>query len=198
MIPARIPTLLAALVIGGLVVACGGRASAPPEAGTSRGGVPDLRGERVMILPPQLVRAGHPDLERELVFALRSRGTAVTWVEPDALRRRAANTPGLGADIDRLPIQAFTAAQIDRVGDPLFGALYRLGAVEGADLALIPVEARGNDGEGGTVVELSAALIHVRTGRVLWFGIVAGEGGEPGELRATASAAEALARRLVP
>jgi hypothetical protein len=188
--------LLGILVIG--LVACGARTTPPPEAGFDRGAVPDLRGERVLVLPPQLVRGGHPDLERELVWALASRGPSVRWVEPDQLRRRAATTPNLGLDPDRLQVERFQLGELERVGDPLFGALYRLAAVEDAAYAVLPVEARERvEDDGSRVLELAVALVHPRSGRVLWYGIVEGSPGPPGALPSTVSAVEALARRIL-
>jgi hypothetical protein len=182
----------------GLLIGCGGRAAPPPEAGFDRGGVPDLRGQRVLVLPPQIVSGGHRDLEREMAFALTSRSQAVRWVTPDQLRARMDRTPGFGVDPDRLPVEPFLMGELDRIGDPLFGDLYRLAALEDAQLALLPIEVRERpDGEGRRVVEVMAALIHARSGRVLWFGVVEGASGAAGDLAATASAVDALARRLV-
>jgi hypothetical protein len=183
-----------------LLAGCSTRTAPPPEAGYERGGVPDLRGERVLVLPPQLVRGGHPDLERELVYALETLGPSVDWVGPEAIRRRAASTPSLGFDPSRLPVERFQAGELERLGDPLFGALYRLGAIEDASFALLTVETREriDDEDGGdTVVEVAAALVHIRSGRVYWFGIVEGIPGAAGALPPTVSAVESLARRLL-
>jgi hypothetical protein len=228
--------LLLGLVLAA-TTACGARSAPAPEAGFQRGGIPDLRGERVLLLPPQMVRGGHAGVEQELLFALEGRSAAVTWIGPEAIRRRAASTPTLALDPDGLPVERFLYAQVERVGDPLFGALYRLGAMEDANWALIPIEIRDRmpeadtlaggspstasrtapqadptglpggppaSGEGasvapdaGVAVEIVAALIHPRSGRVVWFGVVDGTPGPLGALPATASAAEALARRLL-
>jgi hypothetical protein len=67
-----------------------------------------------------------------------------------------------------------------------------------ARVALLPVEARARAYEDQEVVEISAALLDVRTGRVLWFGVVEGERGSPGAISLAATAAEALSRRLGP
>jgi hypothetical protein len=47
-------------------------------------------------------------------------------------------------------------------------------------------------------VEYVATLVDVRSGRVLWFGVEAGRPGTDDDPRRLASAAEALALRLVP
>ncbi len=190
------------LLLGGVLlaggVACSARGPAPTEAGYERGGVPSFRGERVLLLPPQLQEGAHPDLERELAWALETRGEATVWIGPDAIRRRSRES-ALRIDPDALAIQRFLVAEVERVGDPLFGDLYRLAAVEQANFAVIPVAIRERDGEdeGQRVVEIAAAVIHPRSGRVRWYGIVEGTPGPPGDLGATISAVEALARRLV-
>jgi hypothetical protein len=182
-----------------VLVGCSARTSAPPGAGYERGGIPELRGERVIVLPVQMRTAGHPDLDSELEFALREFGGSAEWVLPVTLRTALERSPGTGIRIDGLPVRVFLAGEVQRVGDPLFGDLYRLGALVDAPWALLPVEASvgsGTNEEGGHSVMLSAALLDVRTGRVVWFGVVEGVPDAPGGLAGTASVAEALARRL--
>jgi hypothetical protein len=179
------------------LAACAGRTTSSPEAGYERGGVPSFRGERVLLFPPQLRAGGHPDLERELMWAMESRGAETQWVGPDALRRRVSES-ALRIDPDALAIQRFLVGEIQRIGDPLFGDLYRLAAVVSANYAVVPVQVRERMLDDGTrVVELAAAVIHPRSGRVHWYGIVEGRPGPPGDLAATVSATEALALRLL-
>jgi len=176
---------------------CAARASTPPSAGYERGGIPELRGERVLLLPLQVRAGGHPDLDRELEFALRQGGDRVDWIWPEATREILRRSPGVGIRIDDLPVRGFMVGELQRVGDPLFGDLYRLGALTSAPWALLPVEARGRaEADGTETVEIAAALLDTRTGRVVWFGIVAGSPGAVGSLPASSSAAEALARRV--
>lgn len=212
MTPFHLRAVLLLLVLTALS-ACGLRsASELPEPGFSRGGVPDLRGERVLVLPLQLRHGGHDDAERELLFALESRGPTVDWLGPAELRDRAERSPELAVDLDRLPVERFLQGDLERIGDPLFGYLYRLGALENSSYALIPVRIRdrpvtdGEEGEGtpGTAegsgmatAELHTALVRVRTGHVLWYGVTDGRAAMPGDLGATASTAEALARRIL-
>jgi len=189
------------LVVVLLPLACGGGAAPPPQAGTQMGLVPDLRGVRVMMLPVQSQRGlGGMDPEPEVVFALTARSSEVLWVEPEELRRVAQRTPGLDLAVDRLPVGIFLQAEVERVGDPLFGHLRRLSAITNADLAFIPVEVRyramAEDRPGA--VEIAATLIHTRTGRVVWFGIVEGQDATTTDRAAVASAAERLAARIVP
>ncbi len=151
-----------------------------------------------MVMPAQLVRGGHPAVDQEILFALESRAGAVRWMGADALRDAMIRSTGPRVEIDALPVQAFLAGELQRVGDPLFGDLYRLGVMVDARYALIPVEVRERPEEAGVAVELAVALIECRSGRVFWYGIVDGELSSGGLLPATATAAEALARRLVP
>ncbi len=188
--------LTVALLAG--AAGCAARSTDPPSAGYERGGIPELRGERVLLLPLQLRGAGHPDLDRELAWALRAVGERTEWVAPDELRTLLARSPGVGVRIDDLPVRAFLLGEIQRVGDPLFGDLYRLGVLADASWALLPVETRGRAGgtPGEEVIEIAAALLETRTGRVAWYGVVEGVPGPPTALPPSISAAEALARRV--
>lgn len=199
-LPIRPGTVLACLVLLLTTTACGARSTPPPAAGFESGAVPDLRGRRVMVLPVQLRHGGHPDVDGEILFALRSRPAAVEWVGPGELHEVLARSPGTRIRLDALNVQPFLAAEVQRVGDPLFGDLYRLGALVDARFALLPVETRTRAEEEGAgyAVEIAAALLDTRTGRVVWYGILDGPPGPPGDRSATVAAAEALARRVVP
>ena len=193
--PAMVGLLLLALLAG-----CGSRSTPPPSAGFEMGLVPDLRGQRIMVLPVQLRRGGHADVDEELLFALRSRPTATDWVGPGELRDALARSPATGIRLDGLNVQPFLAGEVRRVGDPLFGDLYRLGALVDARYALLPVEVRPRPEEEGDdeVVEVGAAILETRTGNVLWYAILEGPPGPPGDRAATVGAMEALARRVIP
>ena len=185
-----------AFLLSLFAAACGGRAPVP-EPGAAQGTPPDLRGSTVMVLPFQESATVAGDLDAELAFALRDRGPGVTWILPPRLQEVLNRSPGLGARIHGLPVGAFTTAEVERVGDPLYGDLRRLAALVDAEVTLLPVRAWLHPGEGGARVRVSAALIHVRTGRVLWFGVEEGDPREPGDPSAPASAADALARTLL-
>jgi hypothetical protein len=184
--------LLLVLGIGG----CGPKA--PPAAGASTGAPPDLRGQQVMVFPAQTVRGGVVGVDEEVAFALGTRGSATRWILPEELREHLARSPAVQVRIDALPVGIFMRTEVTRVGDPLYGDLRRLAALTGADVALIPVEVRMGPGAAGeaAAVEIAAALLSARTGRVYWFGVVNGEPGLPGDPRAIASAADALAGRI--
>jgi hypothetical protein len=181
-----------------LVLGCAG-ATPPPGPGESTGRVPELRGQSVMVLPFQIRRGIAGDPDAELAFALATRDPAVEWILPETMRAALRASPGLDARLEDLPVDVFLQTEVDRVGDPVFGVLRRLGALTGSDLALLPVliaATSGPDG-GAPSVEIAVALIAIRSGRVLWYGVEAGAGAGS-DPAALAGAMEALGRRLVP
>jgi hypothetical protein len=191
----------ATLVIVAMLGACGGSAR-PPAAGESLGGIPDLRGQAVMVFPVQSIRGLGAALDpvAEVSFALEQRAAGIRWILPPEIRRAVQGTPGLDLMADGLPVGEFLRVEVRRVGDPLYGYLRRMAAITGSDVALIPVEARYRPGAEGAApaIELAATLLNARTGRVYWFGVVEGTGSGPGDPGALAGAAEALARTLTP
>lgn len=185
--------ILVALVFS----ACGGSVP-PPAPGTSFGSPPDLRGTRMIVLPVQQVLGVSGDPDAELAFGLRDRTREVTWVFAPEVDDALARSPGLNATTRGLPVGRFLRAEVQRIGDPLFGQLRRMGALMGADGVLLPVQAAAvADAEGGVKIELTVALIQVRTGRVRWFGVVEGGAFPAGDPRGLASAVDVLARTLL-
>ncbi len=175
---------------------CGGP-PAPPGPGEARGALPDLRGFTVMVLPVQL-QSGVPRgllVDPELAHAFRTRGEGVRWVFPPEIDGILDRSPGVQAETRGLPIHMFLQAEVNRIGDPLFGHLLRLAGLTGADVALIPVELKY--GTGGSYT-LSAALIGTRTGRVSWYGVIEGSPGMAEDPAALASVADLLARAVLP
>ncbi len=155
-----------------------------------------------MLLPVQGVRGvgRSVDPEAEVVFALTDRSDEVDWVTPDALRATAQRTPGMDFGLERLAVDVFLAREVKRIGDPLYGHLRRLGALEDSDLALIPIVVRFRPAteQRSGAIEIAATLVQPRSGRVLWFGIVQGEASGPEDPAALARAAQNLARTLLP
>jgi len=93
----------------------------------------------------------------------------------------------------------FLRSEVERVGDPLYGNLRRLAALVDAEVALVPVRVSPGPTQvsGQSALEAMAALIMIRTGRVLWFGVVAGEPGAQDDPAVLASVMDSLARRLL-
>ncbi|NIP57229.1 MAG: hypothetical protein GWM92_13940 [Gemmatimonadetes bacterium] len=184
-----------------LLVACGGRKTgAPPTAGHVQGAPPDLRGHSVMLLPVQSAAGISSGLqpEAEIAFALQERAPQVRWILPDELRSDLARAPALGVPLENLPVGVFLQAEVQRVGDPLYGHLRRIAGLSGADVALIPVAIRyrRDTPRRPGAVEIAAALVSARTGHVFWFAVVDGRPGSGDDPRAMASAADALARAV--
>lgn len=185
------------------MAACGLREAEPPAPGDSRGAVPDLTDRPVMVLPVQRVagfggdgRAASPD--DEVAYALERMAPDVGWILPPELREVVEAAPGFDLRLEGLEVGVFLQAEVDRVGDPLFGHLRRLSALTDASVGLIPVEVRhrAETDEAPAAVEVAAALLDTRSGRVFWFGVVEGDAGPPGDPAALASAAEALVRAM--
>lgn len=180
-----------------LAAACSGRQ--PPSADRPAPPAPDLSGHSVMLLPVQPGRAGVPDgLDAELAFWLTEHGPGVRWVLPDAIDAALARAPSLGIHPRALAVSVFHQAEVRNIGDPLFGDLRRLGALLEARFAILPVAAGYVTRAEGARVEVAAAIIDTLGGRVLWFGVVAGDVGEQATPALVASAAQALARALFP
>jgi hypothetical protein len=207
-LPARLfpaPALL--LVLALLASGCASTPEGPPRPGEARGGIPSLRGRTVMVLPVQRTVVPREAADRELAFALSTRGEATEWVGPDELRRIMGASPAMEYPIERLPVEMFWTAEVDRVGDPIYGVLRRMAALSDAELALIPlrisVPAPAPDSANvatepeGPRVELLATIIDIRTGLVLWTGAVDARG-EPAAPATLAGVMESLARTLLP
>ena len=190
----RIGTLLATV----LMVGCAGSGE-PPVAGSSLGFVPDLRGRRVMVFPVQNQLGVPGDATSEIDFVLRTEGEGVEWIFSDELEAILLRSPAVDSRVRGLAVGIFLNAEVERIGDPLFGQLIRLGALTGSEVALIPVAVRaGAEGVGGaSVVEIAATILNVRDGRVIWFGIVAGRPGPVSDFGSVASAVEVFAETLL-
>lgn len=187
-----------------MLAACGGGRAAPPTPEQTRETrPPDLTGASVMVLPAQAGPGGPvagepvPGLDREIAFWLAERAPRVKWVFPPEQERALERSPSLDIDIHALAVSSFHRARVENIGDPLFGDLRALGALVDARFALVPVAAAyvpAATGDGR--VEMSVALIDTRGGRVLWFGVVAGDPGPQDASSTAATAAAALAQLI--
>ncbi len=186
------------------LLACGGKA--PPTADDPTPAPPDLAGAVVMLLPAQ-TGGRLAGLDAELGFWLEEALPRTRWVRRPAMERAVARSPEWSVDLDALPVGAFMRAEMETIGASLYSDLRRLGAMLDARIALVPVAAafvrKGPEGEEPAPdadgrVEIAAAVIDTIGGRVLWYGIVAGEMGPAPDAPRVASAARALARALSP
>jgi hypothetical protein len=177
--------------------ACGG-SPPPPEAGEFTGSIPDLMGRTVMVLPAQVVDGVPEPVDPELEFALSEHGEGIEWIFPDQLRRQVERTPSLDMKVDDLPVGTFFRADIERIGDPLFGYIRRLSALTGAQVAVIPLQVRyrmATDLEP-SAIEIRSTVLDAVSGRVFWTGVVAGEEGPADSPGTLASAADSFARHM--
>lgn len=193
----RVGPILGALALVTLAACATQR---PPSPDRPAPPAPALHGLTVMVLPVQGGWApAAPGLDAELAFWLADYAPGVKWVFPPALERALARSSALEVPIHTLAVSSFHVAQVERVGDPLYGDLRRAGAVVGARYALLPVGGSYVNGEAGEGrVEISVALIDTMGGGVLWYGVVAGERGKASDPVTIASAARTLAQTLFP
>jgi hypothetical protein len=191
---ARVGAVLSAAVLA----ACGGRTAPAPEPGTIRGLAPDLRGVRVVLLPVQQNYGVAGDPNAELAFGLGERGRNVTWISAAEVEEALARTPGLQTRTLGLPVGVFVQAQVERIGDPLFGELRRIAALVNAEAIVLPVQMAMVSAPGEEPrVRTWTALIDVRSGRVPWFAVLEGGAFPPGDPRALASAVDEISRSLL-
>lgn len=192
----RLRLVLVAAVIAGGCASAG--PEGPPRPGWTSGPAVSLDGARVLVLPAQTVRGVSGDVDAELAFGLESRGERVSWILPAELRRALERSPGLQANPDALPVGMFLQAEVRRIGDPLYGELRRMAALTDAAAAFLPVAVRARPAADSVPagVEIVAALVDVRSGGVLWSGVVEGLG-VAGSPAALAAAVDALALAMM-
>lgn len=188
------------MLIMSALSACGGTAP-PPEPGVSRSIAPNLLGRRVILLPVQRVLGVEGDPDAELAFTLTDRGREIDWVLPDEVDEALARAPAMQTRTRGLPVSVFMQAEVERVGDPLFGQLRRMASLVEAEAVLLPVQAsfEVNQSRPGSTprVRFTVALIETRTGQVRWFGVEEGGDFPRADPRGLASAVENLARTLL-
>lgn len=194
-----LPALRAAVSVTlvAAMTACGG-GPPPPEAGESMGAIPDMMGRTVMLLPVQVVDGVPGPVDPEIEFALGEHGEGIDWVFPDELRRHVDRTPGMDLEVDNLPVGTFFRAEVERVGDPLFGYIRRLAALTDADMAVIPLQVRYRMATEleTSAVEILSTVLDARSGRVFWTGVLGGSEGAADDPGTLASAANVFARRM--
>jgi hypothetical protein len=194
-----------------LVVAWGCGGQARPAAGPQPAAAPrpatsvaamQLAGQKVLVMPLQAaVGVGQPRdaITREILFALGERDGATQWIDPDRLRAALRRSPGYAAEPDALPVDAFRHHQERYVLEPLAGLLRRYSALMDVRLVVIPQSAQWLPSADGTsgVVRLAATVVDTRSANVVWWGEADGApAAQPGSAP-IATAAAALAARMV-
>ncbi len=189
------PVWAAAIAL--LAAGCGARNVAVLlEPGYERGGVPDLAGARVMVFPLQGGGDAYPDLDTEIEYALGQAVGEATWLFSGELEEALSRNPGTELSVRNLPVRRLLLEEVERIPDPLFGQVYRFGALTGASYALLPIEVQATQGVEGSFLELTSVLVDARSGYILWLGVVRGTEGEERELVRSATVAAELARRV--
>jgi hypothetical protein len=195
-----------AAVLAGLALAflaaCGGPPPEPPLSTIPSAG---MAGQRMLVLPVQRPGDYEAEADDELAYALQARDGTENWVFPDEARRTLARSPGLDASVDGLPVDMFLRADVERVGDPLYGMLRRVTAVTGSNRVLIPVGISYREAEPDReppieepAVEVLAAVVDVVSGRVVWLDVTRGEVEDRNDPAGLPRAMEALAASLLP
>lgn len=186
-----------------LLAACGGSRQAPAPAGPPPAvsvAPMDLGGRRVLILPVQAssgLAVNREEVTREVVFALQDRDTRTEWITPERLRHLLRQSPGFAPDPAGLPSDPYVFHGDRRVMGPLADAVRRYSALTEARLVLIPRSAVALTDSAGTRIRMNAAVVDARTGFLVWFGEADGEVKAADDPAAVASAAAALAARVV-
>jgi hypothetical protein len=203
------PVLRRTLLVWASALAIAGcaRTRAAPTPESPKPPPPDLTGRAVFVLPAQPAPGARrdpqsgeivPGLDGEIAYWLEDHGPRVDWTFPPEVRRALERNAMLNIDVDALAVGSFHRAEVINIGDPLLGDLRRLAAVVDARLALVPVAATYVPGTPDGRVEVAVALIDTFGGRVLWYGVMAGEPGAADSRDVAASAARAVARALLP
>lgn len=191
-------SLLAASGCGGKKAVDPGAPPPPPQAIVPM----DLAGQPVLVLPVQAVSglsAEQDEVTSEILFALTEKDRRTNWIGPDRLRSSLRRAPGYAQDPGYLPADDYRHNDERYIVDPLASVVRRYSALMDARLVLIPRSAAylpAPDGSGG-MVRIDAALVDSRSGRVVWYGEADGAVATQGDVPAVASAAAALAARML-
>jgi hypothetical protein len=163
-----------------------------------------MAGQSMVVLPVQRPGDYAAEAETELVYALRQRHGTDNWVFPDEVRRLVARSPSLNAPVDALPVDLFLRAEVERVGDPLYGMIRRVAALTGSNRVLIPVGVSFRPADPDQVppvesaVEVLASVVDVVSGRVLWLDVAEGAASGPDDPAGLPRAMGDLASSLLP
>jgi hypothetical protein len=197
----RLPALAcAALTV--LLAGCGGPKATPGRPSPAVSVAPmDLGGQRVLILPVQAssgLQFNREIITTELVAALRARDTRTQWIDPARLRRSLASSPNFAPDPAALPNDRYETYGERRIQGGLADAVRRYMALTEARLVVIPRSAvLVSPDSAPAFVRMNVAVVDARTGYVVWFGEADGTPAAPDDRALVATAAVAMAARLV-
>lgn len=202
--PARRPAAFACALLAVLAAgACGGGKKTPPGRPAPAVAVApmDLGGQRVLILPVQAsagLSFNREAVTEELVAALRARDTRTQWIDPARLRRSLASSPNFAPDPAALPNDRYEVYGERRIQGGLADAVRRYMALTEARLVVIPRSAvLVSPDSAPAFVRMSTAVVDARTGYVVWHGEADGQPAAAEDRALIATAAQAMAARLV-
>jgi len=176
-----------------------------------------LSGQTVLVLPVQYVQrvpggwvggaASAQDAARsadtEIAFALHEVGGRATWVTPEQQIEELSRRPSI--DVFPYLLSADEARRqggsLRHIRDPLYGEIRMLAALFDARYAVWPMEfLYEQDSErGGGHLAIRTFVLDARSGAVLWYGIVRGDGTQPpASPGALAAAAQTFAVQISP
>lgn len=199
---AAFPRAALATLLLAAAAACGGREPAPGHVAPAISVAPmDLGGQRVLILPVQAssgLQFTREDVTADFVAALRARDTRTQWIDPARLRRSLAASPNFAPDPAALPNDRYEVHGARRIQGGLGDAVRRYMALTEARLVVIPRAAvLVSPDSAPAFVRMSAAVVDARTGFVVWHGEADGLPLPADDRASVASAAEAMAARMV-
>ena len=213
--PKRFPSAWLPFLVALAAPSCAGgqREQAAPATAAPADPVPilpmgTLSGQTVAILPLTLVVAD-PELQADPVYAgyrerraalaqadsllsegIVARAPEVNWVPPRELRKMARRSAGYLTEPDQMGHAILRGPKVTVVPDPLRSSLRSLMAVAGGRMALAPASLGfGPEPDGRIRADLTLVLVDSRTGKVMWRGLVLGQGKSPDEALNAAIAA---------
>jgi hypothetical protein len=163
----------------------------------------ELSGQKVLVLPAQAalgIPQTRADVTRELLFALGEQDTRTQWIDPERLRAALRRTPGYAEDPDALPGETFRHHGERYMQGGLGFLVRRYSALMDVRLVMIPQGAQwlpAADSTAGGVVRMSAVMVDARSSNVVWYGEADGQPRPTPDGAALATAAAALAARMV-
>ncbi len=197
-------------------VACGGGGADEPMPAPGFGA---LSGQTVLVLPVQYARqvpggwiGGAVNAQEaaraadgEITFALAELGGRATWVTPDQQMDALARQPSLEVFPYLLSVDEVRreGKGLRHVRDPLYGEVRVLAALFDARYAVLPLEisyeSNPPDQGGGGQLAVLTVILDARSGTVVWYGTVRGDGAQPpASAGALASLAQVFARQISP
>jgi hypothetical protein len=179
------------------------QSSAPPPRPAQAVAAMDLAGQKVLVLPVQAaggLQQSRDEVTRELLFALGERDTRTQWIDPARLRAALRRTPGYADDPDALPAESFRHHSERYMQGAMGSLVRRYSALMDTRLVLIPRSAQwlpAADSTAGGFVRISAVVVDARSSNVIWYGEADGQPRPTADAAALATAAAALAARMV-